>query len=258
MVVRKVITLLTDFGDFYPGVMKGVILRICHGIKIVDITHTIEPQNVLQAAFLLSNYYSFFEDSVHLAVVDPEVGSGREGLIVEVGGDVFIAPNNGILTTIVKKANKMKIWKIDESRTSKVTGTLSTTFHGRDVFAVAAAFAAMNKIEEVAEPFKGKVVRLSVFNPKIEGNKIRCNAVYIDRFGNVVTDLKKEIIERLNPKGFYIKETYFPLVEKYVDVGLNEPLSLIGSFGTLEFSVRNGNASKRFGIKSGELEVVLS
>ena len=260
MGVRRIITLLTDFGDFYPGVMKGVILKIHPDVKIIDITHSVEPQNVLQAAFLLSNYYSFFEDAVHLTVVDPGVGSEREALIVE-RNDIFIAPNNGILTPVLdnSKTGKIKIWKIDESKTSEFTKMLSSTFHGRDVFAPAAAFAALDRIEEIAEPFKGKIARLNIFNPEIEENKIRCNVVYIDRFGNVVTDLKNEVVQKINPKGFYIKDTYFPLVEKYVDVGLNEPLSLIGSFDTLEMSVRNGNASKRFGIKSGklELEVVL-
>lgn len=252
---HKIITILTDFGDFYPGVMKGVILKICPNVRIIDITHSIEPQNVIQAAFLLSNYHRFFEDAVHLVIADPEVGSEREALIVE-KDSIFIAPNNGVLTPVLDgEVEKIRIWKIDEDKTFKITKTRSSTFHGRDVFAPAAAFAALDKIEEIAEPFKGKIVRLKIFDPEIDGNKVRCNAVYIDRFGNVITDLKKELIEELNPKGFYIKGTYFPLVEKYVDVGLNEPLSLIGSFDTLELSVRNGNASKRFGIRSGKLEL---
>ncbi|RLI75294.1 hypothetical protein DRO97_03690 [Archaeoglobales archaeon] len=251
MVVHKIITLLTDFGDFYPGVMKGVILKICPDVKIVDITHSVEPQNVLQAAFLLSNYHNFFENAIHLVVVDPGVGSEREALIVE-RDNIFIAPNNGILTPVL---DNCKIWRIDESKTSKFTKTLSSTFHGRDVFAPAAALAALDKIEEIAEPFKDDVIKLNIFNPEIKGNKIKCNAVYIDRFGNVVTDLKRELIQKINPKGFYIKDTYFPLVERYVDVEMNEPLSLIGSFDTLELSVRNGSASERFGIRCGELNL---
>ncbi len=249
------ITLLTDFGDFYPGVMKGVILKINPNVKIVDISHSVEPQNVLQAAFLLANYHRFFEKTVHVAIVDPGVGSKREAIIVE-AENAFVAPNNGILTCIDKKA---KFWKVDERKTAKFTKTLSSTFHGRDVFAPTAALVTLDRIEEIAEPFKGEIIRLDLFKPEVEGESIKCNAAYIDRFGNIVTDLKREFVEEINPKGFYIKNVYFPLVEKYVDVSLHEPLALIGSFNTLEFSIRNGNASEMLGIKSGKLylEVVL-
>ncbi|AGK62187.1 hypothetical protein Asulf_02234 [Archaeoglobus sulfaticallidus PM70-1] len=247
----RIITLLTDFGEFYPGVMKGVILRLCPDVTIVDITHSVDPQNTLQAAFLLNSYHRFFENAIHVAVVDPGVGSEREALIVE-RGNIFIAPNNGILTPVLD--SKCKIWKIDESKASRFVGTLSSTFHGRDVFAPAAALAALNMIEEIAEPFEGRVVRLDLFNPEIIENRIKCNVAYIDRFGNIVTDLRREAVRKLNPKGFYLKDTYFPLVEKYADVDLNEPLSLIGSFDTLEFSIRNGNASKVLGIGYGKLE----
>ena len=251
--MRTTVTLLTDFGDFYPGVMKGVILRINPNVKIVDISHHVEPQNVMQAAFLLANYYKFFENAVHVIVVDPGVGGKREALIVEHNENMFVAPNNGVLSLLLDK--DIKVWAIDEEKSSKYTGVLSSTFHGRDVFAPAAALSTLDRFDEIVKPFKGKLVKVELFNPIIFDNKVRCNAVYIDRFGNVVTDLKRDVVEKLNPKGFYINNVYFPLVEKYEDVEMNEPLCLIGSFNTLEFSIRNGNASKKFEIKSGTLEL---
>jgi hypothetical protein len=246
----KLITLLTDFGDFYPGVMKGVILSIFPGAKLVDITHSVEPQNIMQGAFLLLNSYQFFPSAIHVAVVDPGVGSEREALIVECNKHVFIGPDNGILYQASKKAGIRRMWRIKESEVVKHTGKLSKTFHGRDVFAPAAAYAAMGKIDEIAEP-KNKMEKLNLFECKIKDEEVTCRIVFIDRFGNAITNLKKEAIEGLDAKGFYVGRTKFPLVESYSDVDINLPLSIIGSFETLELSVRDGSAARMFGIRSG-------
>ena len=244
------ITMLTDFGDFYPGVMKGVISRIYPGVKIVDITHFVEPQNIVQGAFLLQNYYEFFDNAVHMAVVDPGVGSEREPLLAESDGCIFVAPNNGILSGVLD--NCSKIFKIDPDKIS-VHAKISSTFHGRDVFAPAAALAALGKIEEISEPFLKKPVRIKLFDPEINYDKVECFVSYIDRFGNVITDLKREFLEEF--KGFWINDHYFPFVNTYSDVEIGEPLALIGSFNTLEFSLRNGSASKMYGISYGKIKL---
>jgi hypothetical protein len=250
----KLITLLTDFDDFYPGVMKGVILNLLPDARIVDIAHSIEPQNVLQGAFLLLNSYSFFPQAIHIAVVDPGVGSKRKALVVECNDHIFIGPDNGILYPACIEAGIERIWRIKEREVAREVGELSKTFHGRDVFAPAAAYAAMEKIKEIAEPHS-KIEKLNIFDWRIEDDEITCNVIFIDRFGNAITNLRKDAVEELNPKGFYIDETKFPLVESYSDVGVGMQLAIFGSFNTLELSVRNGNASKKFGIKSGLIKL---
>jgi S-adenosylmethionine hydrolase len=249
----KPITLLTDFGDFYPGVMKGVILKICPNATIVDISHSVEPQNVHQGAFLLYHSYRFFPNAVHVAVVDPGVGSSRKAIAIECNNHIFIGPDNGVLYPSASDDGMRRVWVIDESKTSKITGVLSSTFHGRDVFAPASAYAVFGKLEEVAEPYDGEIRKLDLFDYEIEGDKIRCRIIFIDRFGNAVTNVRAEDIG--DAKGFYINGVEFPLVNTYSNVGIGEPLALIGSFETLELSVRNGNASEKFNLKSGEIEL---
>ncbi len=250
-----VVTLLTDFGDFYPGVMKGVILKICPDVKVIDISHSVEPQNVYQGAFLLYHSYRFFPKAVHVAVVDPGVGSDRLALVVECKNHIFVGPDNGILYPSAVEDGIRRVWVIDEGKTSKFSGELSTTFHGRDVFAPASAFAVLGKLEEVAEPYDGEIERLDIFDYRIEGERIECRIIFIDRFGNAVTNVKAEDLE--DAKGFYVNGKHIPMVEKYSDVSVGEPLALIGSFGTLELSVRNGSFADAFGVRSGRFEMRL-
>ena len=247
-----VVTLLTDFGDYYPGIMKGVILKICPNARIVDITHSVEPQNVYQGAFLLYHSYRFFPESVHIAVVDPGVGSDRRALIVECREHIFVGPDNGILYPSAKENGIKRIWRINESKTSRFTGTLSSTFHGRDVFAPASALALLGRIDEIAEPCK-EMVELELYDYRINGDLLECRVIYIDRFGNAVTNVREEDI--VDAKGFYVNGKYVPIVRTYSDVAVGEPLALIGSFGTLELSVRNGSFANSFGIKSGRFRM---
>ncbi len=248
-----IVTLLTDFGDFYPGVMKGVILKINPNAKIIDITHSIEPQNVYQGAFLLFHSYRFFPKAVHVAVVDPGVGCDRLALALECENYVFIGPDNGILYPSAKEDGIKRVWVINEDKTSKLTGELSATFHGRDVFAPASAYASLGRLEEIAEPYDGDIAELELDDYDIVENELKCRIVFIDRFGNAITNVKAEDIRRA--KGFYFRGEHIPMVRTYSDVELGEPLALIGSFGTLELSVRNGNFAEEFGVKSGDIKL---
>ncbi len=244
---RSLITLLTDFGDFYPGIMKGVILSINPNARIVDISHTVEPQNIKQAAFLLSSYHSFFRNCVHVVVVDPGVGSEREIILAENDTNSFIAPNNGVLSEVVDGCD---IYSVDIHEASKYTGRLSSTFHGRDVFAPTAALVSMGR-REILKPFRREIVRVDIFDARVERGEIEFSIFYIDAFGNAITNIKKEVIEEIQPVRFILNGTSFPLVEKYSDVDEGEPLAIIGSFETLEFSIRNRNAALEFGLKTG-------
>ncbi len=242
-----IITLLTDFGDFYHGVMKGVILKINPKATIVDISHSVEPQNILQGAFLLYNAYRFFPNAVHIAVVDPGVGSGRKALVFECRNHMFIAPDNGIAYPSASEDGIEGVWLIDVKKTSEITGVLSNTFHGRDVFAPAGAYASIGLIKEVAEPYEGEITKLELFNYKIEKNRLLCKVVFVDRFGNVITNVRSNDV-----RGRYVlfERMKIPIVSCYEDVGKGEPLALIGSFDTLELSIREGSFAEQFGIES--------
>lgn len=248
-----IITLLTDFGDFYPGVMKGVILSLAPEAKIVDITHSVEPQNVFQGAFLLYHSYRFFKNAIHVAVVDPEVGGKRRGIVVKTKNHFFVAPDNGISYPSASKDGILKIYEIDY-KISELVGELSATFHGRDVFAPSSAlilkkdFSYFREIDEIKP--------LNLFDYSFEGEILKARVVYVDRFGNLITNVPAKAL--VGTKGFNLLGIEFPMVRTYSDVPLGKPLALIGSFGTLELSVRNGNASKLLGIGSGliELEVL--
>jgi len=250
----NLVTLLTDFGDFYPGVMKGVILRVNPKAVIIDITHSIEPQNVYQGAFLLYHAYRFFSSAVHVAVVDPGVGSDRKALAIETQNHVFVGPDNGLIYPSALEDGIKRVWIIDEEKTAEISGTLSSTFHGRDVFAPAGALASIGELDRVAEVCDHEPKRLDLFDYRVEDQKIECRIVFIDRFGNVVTNVKAEDVKA---KRFYVKGLEFPLVRCYSDVDEGEPLALIGSFGTLELGIRNGNLAESLNLKDKiVLEVV--
>ncbi|MDW7989830.1 MAG: S-adenosyl-l-methionine hydroxide adenosyltransferase family protein [Archaeoglobaceae archaeon] len=248
-----IITLLTDFGDFYPGVMKGVIYSITPEAKIVDITHSVETHNIFQGAFLLYHSYKYFTRGIHVAVVDPGVGGKRRAIVVQTKNHYFIAPDNGIVYPSASEDGIVKIFEID-NRVSKFVGDLSHTFHGRDIFAPCAAlllkgdFRFLNEIDELK--------KMDIFDYKIVERKIRCRVAFVDRFGNIVTNLPMEAVK--SAKGFNISGIEFPIVRTYEEVAVGEPLALIGSFKTIELSVREGSASDLLKIRRGifEMEVL--
>jgi hypothetical protein len=248
----KVVTLLTDFGEYYPGVMKGVIMRISPDVRIVDLTHEVEPQNVFQGAFLLYHAYRYFENAVHVAVVDPGVGGDRRAIVVITENQCFVGPDNGILYPSASEDGIKKVYRIRED-ISELVGELSTTFHGRDVFAPAAALVSHGRLEKYFEEVDG-IVKLDLFDYSIEDERVRCRVAYVDRFGNIVTNLRRE---EVRAKAFYLSGIEFPLVRTYSDVDIGEPLALIGSFGTVELSVREGNAAELTGIRKGGVEIRL-
>lgn len=258
--MSQLVTLLTDFGDYYPGVMKGVVLNDSPQVNVVDIAHSVEPQNVYQGAFLLLNSYRFFPPCIHIAVVDPGVGSKRRAIIVECEQYSFIGPDNGILYPACSESGIKRIWRIDENKVAQsrsTEGEMSATFHGRDVFAPAASCVISGRTEEITEEIED-MQRLHIFDYRVGGNEISCRVLFVDRFGNAVTNLKREAVDQLNPKVFNIGKQKFPLVDSYSDVEKHSPLSVIGSFGTLELSIREGNASEQFGLKSGLLKLGVS
>lgn len=190
----SIITLTTDFGtsDAYVGVMKGVILTLAPHVTLVDISHEVPPQDVWTASFLIYQAEPFFPpDTVHVVVVDPGVGSKRRALAVRTNTGTFLAPDNGVLTHILRHSTGYEVYSL--TNPEYWLPTPSATFHGRDVFApVAARLADGIPISRVGEPINDPI-RLSIPEPEFRAShEIVAHVLHIDRFGNLILDIKIE------------------------------------------------------------------
>lgn len=245
---NSIITLLTDFGynDPFVGQMKGVILKINKNVTIVDITHGIQPQAVEDAAFVLWQSFKYFpKGTIHLSIVDPGVGSKRKALIVKSQGHYFIAPDNGILSYVIKKPFKC----ISIENPKYFLQKESSTFHGRDIFAPVAAWLSKGvPISEFGKPLK-ELTLLEDLNPVISNNKIIGKIVYIDIFGNAITNIKPE---GRKIKEIIVGETIFPIVSFYSQ-SPDKPAAVINSDGFIEIFIYKGNAAKTLGLQKKQI-----
>ena len=186
------ISLLTDFGltDEYVGVMKGVIWGIAPGVNIADITHAVQPQNVLQGALLLGRAYRYFPaGSIHVVVVDPGVGTARRGIALRVGEHTFVGPDNGLFTVPLSSGEPFSAVSLDNP--AYQLAKVSRSFHGRDVFAPAAAHLANGvPLEALGEPVSD-LVRLDIPEPLRVANIWQAQVVLVDAFGNLITNLSE-------------------------------------------------------------------
>lgn len=276
--MNSVITLTTDFGadDAYVAIMKGVILSTNPEVNIVDITHSVEPQNVYQAAFILGYTYRYFpKKTVHVAVVDPGVGSERRGVILKTPSALFVAPDNGILSYVIDELSSAKgsvaQYSPDQDLVTLGKGfevvaiteprfwrqPVSTTFHGRDIFAPVAATLTLDiSPYELGE----KITSLHVFpilKPLVDyqGNLIG-HILHVDHFGNLITNIK-----RVNLPGKDIPiEVAGRLIQGITDYYAEgeELMAIIGSSGYLEIALKNGSAADFLNIGIGdEIKVTL-
>lgn len=255
--MARIITLTTDFGPSqYAGIMKGVILSQCPDARIVDITHNIEHFNIRHCMWVLSSSVPYFpQGSIHIAVVDPGVGTERRPIIVKKDGSFFIGPDNGIFSFIENP---------DEIHTIDIPAK-SHTFHGRDVFAVAGAKIAQgippSEIGKKADSF----VRLEMYEVTVNRHKIRGKAEYIDSFGNVITNISKGHLEKANIKyGDKIKiesgknKFQCRFWRTYGESRPGELSALMGSSGYLEIAVNLGSSHEKTKISPGDyFEVIL-
>jgi S-adenosylmethionine hydrolase len=250
------ITLLSDFGaaDTFVGVMKGVIKSIHPTADIVDLTHGIEPQNVILGAIAWQAAVPYFPPgTIHVGVVDPGVGTSRLHIAVQAGDATFICPDNGLLTFIARERTISRIVSI-ENPAYRLTRT-SRTFHGRDILAPAAAhLAAGVDIDELGRPLDDFVL-LAPTEPAIRRDFIIAHIVYFDTFGNAYSDLtESRFVEwgtaRFN---FTVNGTAVNhLVEAYADVERGSPLAIFGSHGRLEIAVRNSSARTSLNLSVGD------
>jgi len=247
------ITLTTDFGlrEPYAGIMKGIILNINPEVRIVDLTHDIGPHNVREAAFVLLNAYKYFPlDTIHVAVVDPGVGSGRRAIIVKAQKQFFVGPDNGIFTKFLKKAEK--IIHIQNKRF--LLPVKGPTFHGRDVFAPVAAWLSRGLPLSRFGPEINDPVRLELPEPKIRKDSIKGEIIHIDRFGNCISNISGDLLASLKRKRIQIKVKgkVLDLVPFYSYKEDLKPHAVINSDGLVEIFIHKGNAARELGIKIGD------
>ncbi len=237
------IAIITDFGikDHYAGTLHGVVKKISPTSDIVDVTHHVEPFNIYEGLFRLLDCFEYFpENTVFLAIVDPGVGSSRDILLVRSHSRYFIAPDNGILTPFIRSSEFTVRLKKDTS----FFDFTSSTFHGRDLFAPFAAYVDMGQYEKFVEEV-AKKPKIIEFKAEISNDYIKGKVAYIDRFGNLVTNIRFDDI------GFYpfsvklkdkVIDVYY---ENYDQSAENELFFLKGSSSRLEISIKNGNASEK-------------
>lgn len=245
--MKKIFALLTDFGfDFAVASIKGVLLKTFPDAQVIDIDHTIEKFNLINAAFVIEKVYRFLpENTIFLCVVDPGVGTNRDLLCIELGSYRFIGPNNGIFHYLFNKEN-VKIYTIEQ----QCFNSESVTFHGRDIFAPAAVSLAQGDFSILTQASYDKVIQLHNLGDQINSGVI----TYIDSFGNIKTNItitedvfSKDYINLLmNNQIHAIKFT-----RTFTDVSAGELLCYKGSNATLEIAVNLGSARERLGVSVG-------
>ncbi len=251
--MRAVITLTTDFGlaDPFAGVMKGVILNLAPKAQIIDITHQIEPQNIRQAALTLESAHSYFpKNTVHLVVVDPGVGSERRPIAVKTRTATFLGPDNGVLTSVMAPSSRV----YELTKTKYFLESPSSTFHGRDVFAPAAAWVAVGTpLSRMGRKIDDPHI-LKFPQPAVHENTITGEIISIDRFGNLISNITSELLDpsQTEPLTLLIgRHRIRGLKAHYSQLKPGEVGCLINSWGRLEVFCREGNAKNKLKCRVG-------
>ncbi len=255
----KVITLLTDFGlkDPYVAQMKGVILSIAKDVKIIDISHEVHPQNIEQGAFLLYTSIPYFpKGSIHVAVVDPGVGTSRRGIIIDCKDYTLVGPDNGLLVPAARRCENFKVYEIVGKKYT--LDKITYTFHGRDVFAPIAAYIANGiSLADIGREIEDYVDFNLEFG-KVCEDKINGKIFHIDRFGNLITNIEEGLIKRYIEYGERIdliikgRKYRVKFLKSYGYSKEGEILLTIGGIGFLEISVNKGSASRELGASIGD------
>ncbi|MCU0494178.1 MAG: SAM-dependent chlorinase/fluorinase [Chloroflexaceae bacterium] len=262
-----IITLTTDFGtrDSYVGIMKGVILSVCPRVQIVDITHDIAPQAVVQGALLLPTFLDYFPPhAIHVGIVDPGVGSARRPLALATPQGYFVGPDNGLFSLVWRNAQARwpgQVHAVELREARFWLQGVSSTFHGRDIFSPVAAHLANGVSFHELGPTLDAPVLLELPEPVRESaGRLRGEMIYIDHFGNCMSNITTAHLQALGPLDQLLvhigDQPAAPIRNTYADVAPGAALALIDSNHHLEWAVSNGNASQRFGIVVGTSIVV--
>lgn len=263
-----VVTLLTDFGlqDGYVGVMKGVILRINPSAKIIDLCERIAHQDVFGTAYVLFSAYKYFpEQTVHVAVVDPGVGSNRKIVCLKTKEHIFLAPDNGILSFIVAHEKPEII--VEVTNKEYFLPEVSNTFHGRDIFAPVAGHILNGVNVENFGKKISKIKEITLPSPILSSNGIlTAEIIYIDGFGNLITNIDCNVLKKVEfdvnstNVGFSIvvgNNEIAGISKSYADVNDGDLLAIFGSSGYLEIAVNKGNAKELLNLKKGSKVIIL-
>jgi S-adenosylmethionine hydrolase len=259
------ISLLSDFGlkDSYVAEMKAVILSICPETRIIDISHEIEKFNVRMGAFVLASAAPYFpKGSIHVAVVDPGVGTKRRPILVETDHAIYVGPDNGLLMLSAKRQGINHVYRITNKQFMLLKA--SRTFHGRDIFAPTAAHLAKGQATSESGPEINDYIVPKFAKPSLGKNMLSGEILHIDNFGNVVTNVSMSELGKIGIKKgdmLHVKLEEdilkLKLCRAYGEVKPTQPLSIIGSHNFLEISINQDNAAKRFEVEIGE-EVQIS
>jgi S-adenosylmethionine hydrolase len=251
--MRPIATLLTDFGtaDGYAAEMKGVLLSHVPETTLVDVSHEVAPQDVEGARLAVARYWRRFPPgTVHLVVVDPGVGSRRDALAVASDGRFLLGPDNGVLSAALFLAGARAV-------RLPVPARAAPTFHGRDVFAPAAAqLLGGVALDDLGEPVSEPVLRRTPEARRLPDGSIEGTVIAVDRFGNAITNLLVTGPMAQGGGSLLVRERTIPMRRVYADAEPGTALALPGSNGLLEIAVRDGSAAERLGISRGERVVL--
>ena len=258
------ITLLTDFGgrDSFVASMKGVILTIHSDARIVDLSHQIAPHQIEEAGYVLHSCYRSFPDgTIHVCVVDPGVGSARRPLLVVTSRYYFVAPDNGLLTRVLRDERDAEIRQIENVQYR--LHSEGATFDGRDLFAPAAAWLAKGEPLASFGRLINDPVRFPLEEPVWQDQRLVGHIVYVDRFGNLISNIMRKHLEEVGgitkhptPEIHIAQQTIKGLVVSYNEGERGRPGAILNSSGFLEIFLKEGSAAEKLGLKSGALITV--
>lgn len=257
----RIITLTTDFGtqDYYVSAMKAVILGIIPEARLIDVSNDIPPQDIMAGAWVLRNAaFLFPKGTVHLAVVDPGVGTARRPLVVEIDGQYFVGPDNGLFSLLAEKEYRaFEITNTDYLRTDP-----SNTFHGRDIFAPTAAHLLSGVPIEAFGKQIPELISYRWAAPINDQEGIQGMVLHIDHYGNLISNIPAEYIQEVEDRGrfkIYVGSAIMnSLSRTFADVPDGEPAAIIGSSGMLEVIINKGNASEMLSVQKGASISVVS
>jgi S-adenosylmethionine hydrolase len=260
------ICLLTDYGeqDPYVSQLKGVITTICPTARIIDLTHDVAPFNITQGSYLLDQCSQDFPPgTIFVAVVDPQVGTDRDAILVETKkGNYFVGPDNGLMTSVIDRQGLSRAWKLNKPEYYRAGGD-SHTFHGRDIFAPVAAHLADGTNPDRMGQLIKTMVMLPIKEPSLSNGSITVEVLHIDRYGNIILNLAKTdpLADKLK-EGNLIKVSAGkqsisgPLMKTYGDMEKGRTLLLYGGNGLLEIAVNQGSAAKELKVEPGTLLIL--
>lgn len=261
MEMSGIVTLTTDFGtrDPYAGIMKGMVLTAHPGAKLVDITHEIPPHDIFNAAFTLARAYEYFPvGTVHVAVVDPEVGERRKNIAILTERYVFVGPDNGTFSMVLQKERLVEIREIRNP--PFISERVSNTFHGRDVFAPCAGHLSAGREFAGVGPETAEIVSLKYPRATRNGNILKGEIVSVDSFGNMISNISEHTFRSFTGRQlfeiYFATERFTTVQRQYSDVPAGSLVALFGSSGYLEISMNSGSARDYFMTTAGSTVTV--